>query len=208
MMKSIEREYFKADSAAFLKTTEKWGKLSNMARGFPLAINGYHIANSEALYQACRFPHRPDIQEKIITQKNPMDAKSIARHFDAATSEDWMERRVFIMKWCLRVKLAQNWDAFSKELLATQDLHIVEISFKDKFWGATPVTGDRLLGQNVLGRLLMELREQIKIHHSERFWTVLPPKLDNFLLLGQEIGRVYKYEASKVTDSTFQSEMF
>ena len=65
-----------------------------------------------------------------------------------------------VMRWCLRVKLAQIWDEFSRLLLATGDRPIVEESRKDEFWGAKVVNTDTLVGVNALGRLLMELREK------------------------------------------------
>ena len=66
------------------------------------------------------------------------------------------------MRWCLRVKLAQNWHKFSNLLIETGDLPIVEQSRKDDFWGAIPNTDNQtLVGCNALGRLLMELREAV-----------------------------------------------
>ena len=73
--KSQERKYDRASSVVFRKTDEPFGGLSNMASGFPLSLNGSRILTSEALYQACRFPHRPEVQRLIIEQKSPMTAK-------------------------------------------------------------------------------------------------------------------------------------
>ena len=67
------RSYERQDSVVFCKTNEEFGGLSNMAPGFPLRVNGIDILTSEALYQACRFPHLPDVQRLIITQKSPHD---------------------------------------------------------------------------------------------------------------------------------------
>ena len=57
--KSNLREYERSNAVVFLKTSEAFGGLSNMAPGFPLCVNGIAIRTSEALYQACRFPHVP-----------------------------------------------------------------------------------------------------------------------------------------------------
>ncbi len=51
------RTYNRDDCVVFCKTNEKFGGLSNMAPGFPLRINDVDFRTSEALYQACRFPH-------------------------------------------------------------------------------------------------------------------------------------------------------
>ena len=46
-------------------------------------------------------------------------------------------------------------------LAATGDRHIVEVSTRDPWWGARPVA-ERYEGKNVLGRLWMELRQQLR----------------------------------------------
>jgi type I restriction enzyme, S subunit len=42
---------------------------------FPLHVQRTRIHTSEALYQACRFPHLPEVQRLIIGQASPMTAK-------------------------------------------------------------------------------------------------------------------------------------
>ncbi len=46
-------------------------------------------------------------------------------------------------------------------LAETADRPIVEVSTRDPWWGARPVA-DRFEGHNVLGRLWMELRQQLR----------------------------------------------
>lgn len=180
------RTYHRTDSAVFLKTKEKYGGLSNMAGGFPLVVNDIKIRTSEALYQACRFPHIPEIQRLIIEQKSPMTAKMKGKPHRHNSRPDWNAVRVKIMRWCLRVKLAQNWDSFSELLLETANLPIVEQSRRDDFWGAKPADEHILIGVNALGRLLMELREQVKDDPSELL-HVDPLPISNFLLYGHQI---------------------
>jgi ribA/ribD-fused uncharacterized protein len=107
-----------------------------MAPGFPLKVNGVLIRTSEALYQACRFPHLPKVQRLIIDEGSPMTAKMKSKSYRSQSRPDWDAVRVRIMRWCLRVKLAQHWETFSRLLLATGDQPIVEDSRKDDFWGA------------------------------------------------------------------------
>ena len=186
------RTYIPSSCAVFCKTKEKFGGYSNMCAGYPLRINGIKILTSEALYQACRFPMNPEIQKEIIAQKSPMSAKMKSKkHRDTLTRLDWDNRRVTIMRWCLRVKLLQNWKKFSLLLLSSEDLMIVEKSTKkDFFWGAVEDENGILIGQNILGRLLMELREGIKNNSdpmSFDFQKLLPLPLENFLLYGEPI---------------------
>lgn len=181
------RTYVRKDAASFRTTTGELGALSNMAAGFPVRVGTIKIDTIEALYQACRYPHRADIQTIIIDQPSPMTAKMKSKHFHQFTREDWDRSRVSIMRWCLRVKLMQNWDSFSRVLLSTKERPIVEESTKDAFWGAKPTEDGLLIGRNVLGRLLMELREIVEA--GERLEVVEPPaKVQEFCFLGEPIG--------------------
>jgi type I restriction enzyme, S subunit len=195
------RTYSPSAAAVFLKTNEKYGGLSNMAPGFPLCVNGVRIRTSEALYQACRFPHLPDIQRQIIDERSPMTAKMRIKPLKKRSRQDWDSVRVKIMRWCLRVKLAQNWRAFGELLLSTGDLPIVEQSRKDDFWGAKVSKDGSLVGMNVLGRLLMELREQLKSGDIEGLKLIEPPPITNFVLYHQPIEAVCAAEASSDMDT-------
>ena len=64
------------------------------------------------------------------------------------------------MRWVLRLKHEANQAEIDAVLAATRDRPIVEMSTRDPWWGARPV-GDRYEGRNVLGRLWMELRQQL-----------------------------------------------
>ena len=188
MRKIAIRTYERESSVVFFKTKDLFGGLSNMAAGYPIVINDTVVLTSEALYQSCRFPHLPDVQRLIISKNSPMTAKMVSKPYLDQSRVDWLRMRVRIMKWCLTCKIVQNWDRFSTLLLETQDLPIVEQSRKDKFWGAVPENDSTLVGANVLGRLLMELREIARA--GEIIDSVPPPEVDNFLFLGQEISTV------------------
>ena len=179
--------------AVFFRVKEEFGELSNMASGFPLFVNGNKVYSSEALYQACRFPHEPLWQEEIIAQKNPMAAKMISKK-DGRRSNysrpDWNEICIEIMDWVLRVKLAQNFERFSKVLKSTGERNIVEKSRRDSFWGAVENENCVLTGRNVLGNLLTDLRELVKIMAKEDLLKVVPLNIENFTLLGESIKMV------------------
>ena len=187
---SLVRTYRRSEAVVFYKTKEAFGGLSNMASGYPLEINRVRILTSEALYQACRFPHFPEIQQDIIQQRSPIAAKMKSKFHHKNVRSDWEEVRYKVMRWCLRVKLAQHHAAFGGLLLATRDRPIVEQSRKDDYWGAKPSdeTGDTLIGQNVLGRLLMELREKFRNDAEGSLKTVLSLNIPDFLFLGHPIN--------------------
>ena len=119
-----------------------------------------------------------------------MSAKMKGKPYREESRPDWFQVRVKIMRWCLRVKLAQHWSRFGELLLQTDDRQIVEESHKDDFWGAKPVDRETLVGTNALGRLLMELREELKTAERELLTRVEPLPIPDFLLNGEPISVV------------------
>ncbi len=185
MSDASTRTYLRHECAVFRKTAETFGGLSNMAPGYPVRLNGVRLFSVEALYQACRFPHRIEVQRLIVGQHSPMTAKMVSKPHRADSRPDWDQVRVKVMRWCLRVKLATHFSKFTQLLLSTGDRPIVEDSRKDAFWGAIPVDTATLVGRNVLGRLLMELRDEVR--RGVELRRVEPPAVGNFLLLGKPI---------------------
>lgn len=178
------RKYKKDECVTFKSTKGHYGALSNMAPNFPLFINGVQLRTSEALYQALRFPDNPEIQMEIIKFSSPISAKKFARMHNHKTRTDWYTQRFKIMKLCLEIKLFQNYDIFSKVLLATKNLSIVEFTDKDKVWGAT-LENNIYVGTNALGRLLMELREKVR---NDQFELSIP-EIENLRFLGNFIDK-------------------
>ena len=95
------------------------------------------------------------------------------------------------MRWCLRVKLAQNWEKFGKLLEATNERPIVEQSRYDDFWGAKVAKDGSLVGMNILGRLLMEIRKDLKSDKAKSLRTVEPLPIPDFLLFQKPIDKIY-----------------
>jgi len=188
-MKITERTYNRKDVVVFKSTKANFGGLSNMASGYSLRVNDIIIPSAEALYQACRYPLFPSIQQEIIEQNSPMTAKMISRKYLQYTRQDWEEVKYSIMYWVLKVKLSQNFEKFSKVLLETNNKPIVELSNKDKDWAAIEVEKSILIGKNALGRLLMQLREEY-INSSNYIECVQPVDIFGFLLYGSQIETV------------------
>lgn len=159
-----------------------------MAAGFPIKINNVSIRNSEALYQAMRYTEYPEIQREIINQNSPMTSKMKSKKYRQYSRKDWNEIRVLLMRWSIRIKLIQNWENFGSLLLETKGKDIVEESKKDRFWGAIPYEDNTLVGMNALGRLLMELRDEMPKYLNSK--ELLPPKISKLKLYGDEIGSV------------------
>lgn len=197
------RLYRRSEVVVFHKTKEAFGGLSNMAAGYPLKVNNVRVPSTEALYQACRFPHLPQVQQEIISQFSPMTAKMKSKPHRANTRSDWNQVRSKIMTWCLRVKLIQHFEVFGALLLQTGNLPIVEFSNKDTFWGAKPIDEERLEGQNVLGRLLMQLREDLKKEDASEWLEIAPLDIVNFKLMGKPIEPVLMEQRKPFIQGSF-----
>lgn len=186
-------KYELSDVISFRKTTEPFGGLSNMAKGYPLLINNIKLLTSEALYQVCKFPDYPDIQHVILNEHSPMTAKMKTKPFKKNIRKDWLDVRVDIMEWCLCVKLYQHPNGFGNILLSTGSKTIVEDSWNDTFWGAKR-RENYFEGKNILGMLLMRLRDFWCENHSKKLRSfLLPPNIPNVRLYGVPIENIRYY---------------
>lgn len=143
-------------SIQFFKAEGPWGFLSNYFR-WPLVLAGRRWENVEHCYQAAKFDHDPVRLELICRHSHPDAAKSFSRQHRQAWRPDWDTVKLPFMRLALRAKFSQS--AFlTRELLATGEARLEEASSSDAFWGTGPLGG----GENHLGRLLMELRSDLR----------------------------------------------
>ena len=89
---------------------------------------------------------------------------------------------------CLRVKLSQNWTRFGNVLEKTGQKPIVEESTKGSFWKGKPSEDGVLVGMNVLGRLLMELRDQYRDVEAGQAESLKFPTISHFRFLGEPLN--------------------
>ena len=158
--------YDARECAAFMRSREMYGKLSNMTPGFPLRVNGIPFQSSEGLYQALKFPADPDLQRLIGSQPSGMQAKRSAYEGKPQAMDDWDSLRVQAMVFTIGVKLAQHHRRFGTALTDTGQLFIVEKSYRDRFWGASP-EGQTLVGANVLGKILTAAKDALRQNQGD-----------------------------------------
>ena len=156
---SIQQYHLDGCSPFFNKASPNWS-LSNIAGKMPIKLDGKNYRSSEHLYQAAKFPHYPLFQSKVLAETSGTYAKNVAKRYVSYTRADWDDVKIDVMDYSIRAKLDNNLSSFGEALLATGDRPIVEISKKDQFWGCLR-NGDTLVGQNILGKLLTELREEL-----------------------------------------------
>ena len=156
------RTYIKEQACPFRFTSARWGAFSNFQPlAVPILAGPWSFGTSEAAYQACKFPAHPDVQQRIAEAPTPRQAATIGRTPGLGIDPGWNAQRVDVMRWVLRMKREANAAEIDAVLAETGDRPIVEVSTRDPWWGAHPVA-DRFEGNNVLGRLWMELRLQLR----------------------------------------------
>ncbi len=91
-----------------------------------------------------------------------IEAFKIAEEHKHLRRPDWDDVKVDIMRDILRAKAAQH-EYVRRKLLATGDRELIEDSWRDDFWGWGPHRN----GQNMLGRLWMEIRTELREKASQ-----------------------------------------
>jgi predicted NAD-dependent protein-ADP-ribosyltransferase YbiA (DUF1768 family) len=121
---------------------------------------------SELLFQLMKFKD----EEPVIAVYNANNPKMTTKHWEKThRREDWGKMIVDAMKCCLTQKYEQS-EEFRQELERSKGKYIVEdqTSFPKKTpdtWGVKQ-QGDDFVGPNLLGRLLMELRDNGKLDYT------------------------------------------
>ena len=118
----------------------------------PVIFVGIRYCNNEAAFQAQKCINAED--RKAFSTMNPSEAKKAGRK--VILRSDWEIVKVDLMYKIVKAKFAQNIDLALK-LAATNNEELVEgNTWGDKIWGK--VNGE---GQNLLGKILMDIRDNI-----------------------------------------------
>ena len=156
-------EYPADRTAAFSKVDEEWGILGNFA-ATPVVVDGVSFNCTEKLFQVMKFADTES--RKLVYTRKGQTIKMSAKHCEKVgmVREDW--GRIFIdaMKFCLMQKYSQS-EAFRKELERSKGLFIVEKQANPNrpagaYAAKLSEDGKTWKGPNIMGRLLMELRDK------------------------------------------------
>jgi ribA/ribD-fused uncharacterized protein len=97
------------------------------------------------------------IKEDIRSARSAHDSQKLAQTYKENYRPDWDDVKVGIMKEILHAKVTQH-PYVKKKLLESGDRKLVEDSWRDDFWGWGPNKN----GQNMLGKLWMEVRDEVR----------------------------------------------
>ena len=155
------------------KVEEEWGILCNFA-STPLVVNGMTFGSSEELFQLMKFTDTAIIDRirQGITNngKRCYQIKKTVKSYEKEYRRpDWGLMIVDAMKFALTEKYKQC-ETFREKLEASKGKYIVEDQStmpkkEADAWGVKMCDG-YYIGPNLLGRLLMELRDEGKLDYA------------------------------------------
>lgn len=132
--------------------------LSNFS-AFQLIWRGQQFPTSEHAYQWAKFIEGADpvVAYRIFHAPSAHQAFKLAEQHKERRRHDWDAVKVDVMREILRAKVQQH-EYVRRKLLATGDRELIEDSWRDAYWGWGPNRD----GQNMLGKLWMEVRAEIR----------------------------------------------
>jgi ribA/ribD-fused uncharacterized protein len=144
----------------FYSTSDEYGCFSNFAP-FRIRLKGKTWPTSEHYFQAQKFAGTE--QEEAIRQaKSPMIAARMGRSRKVKMRPDWEKVKDAVMREVVLAKFTQH-EELRETLLATGDAEIVEHTTNDSYWA----DGGDGSGKNMLGRILMSVREELQRREQE-----------------------------------------
>ena len=139
----------------FYSVGDEYGEFSNFSP-HPITLDGKRWPTSEHYFQAQKFEDSSK-REEIRKANRPMLAARLGRDLKSKLRRDWESVKVGIMRDAVRAKFAQH-ENLRALLLSTGDARLVEHTENDSYWG----DGGDGSGKNMLGRILMEIREELR----------------------------------------------
>lgn len=134
--------------------------LSNFYEGAPVLFDGVYFRNSEAAYQAgkARYP----LMRMLFANLKPGAAKRLGKKIPIRA--DWDAVKADYMRRVVHAKFTQN-PQLAWALVDTGDMPLEEGNFwHDNFFGNCYCPKCRgIVGQNVLGKILMEERDRLRV---------------------------------------------
>lgn len=116
--------------------------------------------NAEAAYQAYKYEGNRGAMQ-LFTGLRGADAKHAGYRTPITDINIWNNKRIDVMRCVLTAKFTQNKE-LAKQLIAVTEPIIEENFWNDTFWGVCHGQGE-----NHLGRLLEEIRQELLETQSE-----------------------------------------
>ena len=139
----------------------------------------YLFVEQYMMAQKAKLFHDAERYTAILRAAQPQECKALGRQVQPFDSEAWGAVKYDVVKKANRAKYEQNPDLMAR-LLQTGDVLLAEASPKDTIWGigldaeaAAQTSPSDWPGQNLLGRILMELRSEFAEKNAAASETAL-----------------------------------
>jgi ribA/ribD-fused uncharacterized protein len=140
------------------------GKFAFLSNFYPCKVEyeGLIYPSVENAFQAAKTA---PFRRKVFTKVSPKEAKKLGRRVPILG--DWEGRKLRVMKELVRKKFTSNGELKEKLLETGNALLIEGNTWGDEFWGVNlrkpdPNSPWGYKGENWLGKILMEVREELK----------------------------------------------
>jgi len=150
----------KQNSITFYSIHGPHGCFSNFS-DHSFSFKGYTYKTSEHAFQSLKF-EGTKFEKKVRQAASPLIAAKLGRNREFPLRKNWEQIKVQLMEDIVYAKFSQNQD-LGELLVSTGNAKIVEKSLNDDFWG----DGGDGSGKNMLGIILMRVRERIKSEQKQ-----------------------------------------
>lgn len=166
-------QHYPKDRVALIRRTkDEWGIFGNFYQA-PIEVNGVRFDCTERLFHLMKFKPeaREGIREEYFGARAGMNIKQHMKPMYREHPEwfrcDWGSMVVDAMRFCLQTKYEQC-EPFRRELARSAELglFIAEKAHGKEYDSYSAILqGDEYVGPNLLGRLLMELRDSGRLEY-------------------------------------------
>lgn len=139
----------------FYTTKGEFGCFSNFSR-HSIKLDGEEWPTTEHYFQAQKFVGTAH-ETAIRKADSPSQAAKMGRERSRPLRKDWEEVKDDIMRKAVKAKFTQHKN-LAEILLSTGDAILVEHTINDAYWA----DGGDGTGKNMLGKILVEIRQELK----------------------------------------------
>lgn len=130
------------------------------------SVEHYYVAMKVTEMQLLdgRYYTAADFREMIARIPNPADVKKIGQRIKVR--KDWDEKKLELMNWAVKEKFKD--ETLAEMMMLTDGYDLAEGNYwHDNFWGVCVCQKCKNSGQNNLGKILMKVREEIKLRNQK-----------------------------------------
>ncbi len=144
-----------AEQINFYRIDDAYGCFSNFSK-HAIILDGVEWPTAEHYFQAQKFQDE-SLRRLIRETVSHMEVKKLGNRRDYPLRENWEQVKDDVMRTAVRAKVMQH-EEVRATLSDTGNAVLCEHTVNDSYWA----DGGDGSGRNMLGRILMEVREELR----------------------------------------------